>query len=256
MNQLRVVVLENVYSNWHNPFVVKLFNRIIALKKNGFASRFSSLYAPVDKSDFHCVHLSLCKEVDQELYPICTVRSISFEQCEKYAFPFTGATVADSSRSPDHIKAVLNFVEEAKGQNRSISYSSAFAIEPSLKKEERKMAIDFLVPLFAFYHIHWRVDRSLAIGSCRTKTDQLYHDMGLLPIKLNGTPLPPVELASCQNEKFEIQALTEITDYCKNMARENLHFWKNRIHITDLELMNHAVEDYLVAADGIAKMSA
>lgn len=254
MKNYRIVILDNPYASWDSPFVRDLFEKIISVKKRGFQSRFSYKYAPVDKSDFHGIHALLCKEVNGELFPMMISRYIEKNRCERYGMPFPGETLCDNTGSDKHIKAVKEFVNNNEGHN--IAYASAFAIEPNLEKEERKAAIEFLFPIYSYVHIHFGITRGLAIGSCKTHTDTMYHNLGLGPIQIDGETLAPVRFPCNANEMFEVQTFEKLTPFCIEKANEFIGFWNNRIHVADASVGNEIVEEYLISAGSITKMSA
>jgi len=254
IKNLRILVLDNPFASWDSPFVREMFNKIILLKKLGYQSRFPLNYAPVDKSDFHGTHLGFCQERNGELFPITAYRVIEKSRCEKYGMPFSGEVLCDSTGSQNHIQALKNFV--SKYSDLNIAYSSSFTIDPNIPREERKEAIDFLIPLFAYSHIHWKIDKSLALGSCRTHTDTMYHQMGLLPIKHEGRPLEPINFPCYANERFEVQACEELTPYCLELAKKYLFLWKGRIQVSDASVGHDTVENYLISAGATSKMSA
>lgn len=233
MKNLKIVILDNPYSNWNDPFVRDFFGKIVNLKKKGFASRFDSSYAPVDKSDFHCTHLCLCTFENDELTPICSYRAISKDRSDQYGFKFPGLSVCDSTGSQEHKEALSEFVNSCEIQNQKVAYYSSFAIDPNLRGEIRKEAIIFIFPVLAFYMIHWEVDKGIAIGSCKTKTDDLYHKTGLLPINLKGEELGSLVIPASGNEEFEVQALESLSDYCIEKAQEKMELWNDRVHVFD-----------------------
>lgn len=254
MRNLKIVVIDNPYASWDSPFVREMFNKIVLLKKTGFQSRFPIKYAPVDKSDFHGTHFALCQEKAGELFPVMAFKVIEKSRCEKYGMPFSGGVLGEQTGSIEHIEATREFVEKNKDQN--IAYSSAFAIDLNIPKEDRVKAIDFLVPLFSYAHIHWGIKKSLAIGSCHTHTDTLYHRMGLLPLKYNGKALGPVSFPCHADQVFEIQGLEELTPFCLEKAQKYIGLWNSRIHICDASVGHDIVENYLISAASTTKMSA
>jgi hypothetical protein len=254
MRNLKVVVIDNPFASWDSPFVREMFNKILLLKKTGFQSRFPVKYAPVDKSDFHGTHFALCQERGSELFPVMAFKVIEESRCEKYGMPFSGGVLGDQTGSLEHIEATKAFIKKHQGLN--IAYSSAFAIDLNIPKEERNVSIDFLVPLFTYAHIHWGIDKSLAIGSCHTHTDTMYHRMGLLPLMHKGKTLGPVPFPCHADQVFEIQGLEELTTFCLEMAEKYVGLWKSRIHICDASVGHDIVENYLISALATAKMSA
>lgn len=254
MKNLKIVVLDNPFASWDSPFVREMFDKIILLKKVGFQSRFPITYAPIDKSDFHGIHFALCQERNGELFPVMAFKVIEKARCEKYGMPFSGGLLGDQTGSIFHSKANRAFVE--KHSDKNIAYSSSFAIDPMTAKEDRAEVIDFLVPLFTYAHIHFDIQKSLAIGSCHTHTDTMYHKMGLLPLKYEGEVLEPIAFPCHANQVFEIQGLEELTPYCLELAKKKIGLWRSRIHICDASVGHDIVENYLVGTTSTTKMSA
>ena len=254
IENLRILVLDNPFASWDSPFVRDMFNKIILLKKLGYQSRFPLNYAPVDKSDFHGTHLAFCQERNGELFPITAYRVMERDRCEKYGMAFSGEVLCDTTSSEEHKLALREFCHKYKEVN--IAYSSSFTIDPNIQREYRKEAIDFLIPLFAYSHIHWKIEKSLALGSVRTHTDTMYHQMGLLPLKHNGETLNPIAFPCYAGEEFEVQACEELTPHCLEMAKKYLYLWKGRIQISDASVGHDTVENYLVSTSSLTKMSA
>ena len=250
--RLKIVVLDNPSANYDNPFVRDLLSKVLELKIRGFRQRWPKEYLPVCKSDFFGTNLVLCLEMDTGLQPLVAYRAVTKKRCDQYHFKFPGYTLCDNTGSLPHINAVRSFNEESLKQGKNLAYSSVFTIDHWMLIDKEKIPrkkvrniVDFLLPLFAYQHIHWKVDHSVAVGSVKTKTDQMYHRMGLFPIKYKGEELPPQRFPELGDGLFEVQTLTTLTDESLAAAQRYLPLWKDRIHISDENQDWDAVENYL-----------
>jgi hypothetical protein len=244
MDNLRIVVLENPQASFDSQLVKDLFIDNLAMKIRGFRQRWSQYYIPTCKTDFIGTTLMACKEVNGKLLPITSYRTIKKSQCEKYRIDFPGSTLCNNTASLEHMNALKDFIEEAQASDKEVTYSSSFTVYPWLQKEEKREAIEMLIPLFAFYHMHYQVERSIALGAAKTGTDKMYHKMGLFPIKLKGEALPSIVFPEYDNEEFEVQTLNGLTDEAIELAKSKMRLWKDRIHVKDASLGRDSVENY------------
>ena len=228
----RIVVIDNPLASFDNALVRDIFTKTIHMKLRGFRQFWSEWYVPACKTDFVGTNMVLCEEKHGELTPISAYRSITKERCDKYNITFPGLTLCNNTGSTAHIQALSNFVKEHESQ--PLAYGSSFTIFPFLEKRDHVDAVKALVPLFAYYHLHFKVNKSIALGAVKTKTDKMYHKMGLFPIKYKGKELENPVFPEYDNQPFEVQTLTGLTDHCLEVAHEYRKLWMDRIYFPDI----------------------
>jgi hypothetical protein len=240
----KIVVLDNPLSNFDNPIVKELFTETMFMKFRGFRQHWSQWYIPVCKTDFVGTNMILCDETPEgKLKPISAVRGITKERCERYRLSFPASTLCKHWEDQRHQNVLDDWVSKMNGRN--IAYCSAFTVEQFLPREEKKEAVESLIALFAFYHMHFKVEQSVAIGAEKTRTDEYYHRLGLFGIKHEGKALPNVNFPELDNAPFEVQLMESLSPECIEAARSNIRLWKDAIIIEDNTLKKGSVESYL-----------
>ncbi len=236
LNNLKLVVIDNAYASWEDSFVQEMYCKIIDLKKRCYGTYFSKYYAPIDKWDFHGFHISFCHEENGEYFPLTSMRIVTNHKCRDYGFPYNGNSLLNSCGSEKHQLALNEFIDQYDKQNMTIGTISGLAFEPNIPSgtTEKREIKNFLLPIFAYSHLQWNLDKSLCIGVCASNLNEVYDKkLGLKPLKYHNEVLPPISIPTAGNELFEVMGLDQIALPALEMAKEFMPLWHDRIHIYD-----------------------
>lgn len=231
-NNLKLIILEDPFSTWENPVTMDLFYKIISLKKSGFGSRFSRNYSPVDKSDFHATHMCLAEELNGELKILSSFKAINKSTSDYYNMPFPGGTICDSTNSIRHINYLKSFVNECVSNQEDIVYYGTYALNPSLNRDQKKIVLSYIFPILGMYSNYWNINKSILVGSVKTKFNKIISRAGILPISENGIELSPVKIPILDNELFSVQVGFKFSELCFEFLEEHNNLWTDRIHIS------------------------
>ena len=231
---IRFIVIDGPIKHWNHPIVKQLFHKIIDIKVRGFKARFPSNYLAVDTIDYVGTHVLACKEVNKEFVPIMAFKGITKRVSDHYALPFPGRNCIASTNSIEHKDALEKFIENCEGKNEEIAYTCSFTIEPKLEnRRDRFEAMKYLYPLLLFYHYAMDVDKSIAIGSTKTKTNHMFKKLGFVGLSNRGVELPTIKIPSLMNEEFLVVLLEKFSQNCMDMAHDCMDKWNNRIEVSD-----------------------
>lgn len=189
----------------------------------------------VDTFDFIGTHVMACEERGNgELFPLMAFKGITKSIADSYAQNFPGVNLIKSSGSVRHQNALEHFTRKWESNGETYAYTCSFTIDPEITdKRKRLLAIKMLYPLLLYYHYANDIDRSIALGTVRTKTNIMFQKLGFIALRDQDGELGPLAFPSLQNEECLVVVMEKFSEECVRMAYEFQEQWATRIEISD-----------------------
>jgi hypothetical protein len=232
LNELKVVLLNGVFSQINNPEIGELFVKLLQLKKNGYQGYHSERFIPVGTHDFFGIHLLICEE--KTMTPILCSKVVSYESCKYHnvAFPLMNLTDVFSH---DEQSEVDKIISERLRLGRDLSYSGGLTINPKFKGfGQSDFFKDMYSGLHYLLHEDYQLETMMGFATPKVGTDAFFARWGVKPLNVEGlemkaTPLPFANGA----ESFLVWGdLENLSDYKKEMGLKYRKLWDNRLEFS------------------------
>lgn len=232
INRFQLVILDSPIENWSDPAVQNFFNKMVTLKKKGYESCYPQGVLPVDTSDFFASHVLLCeKTASNELIPVMGYKTISLSKCIQFNQNFPGLSLVQSARMPNHVEVVQNIIEKCTQNKKELAYLGSWTVDPEFKRrcpEDIHLRSAFII----FYNLFYQ-ERSVAEviigGTLRFKTENLFSELGHLPLARNEEILPNIYVTHLVKEPVQVMHAQRFLRPPTLQTRMWEEVWENRL---------------------------
>lgn len=226
--EFKIVVIKGPNDNWDHPVVREMFHKIVSLKLRGYGKEYPYGVMCLDTTDFICDHLAICQVTEgDELKPVLAYKSIELSRAETFKLPFSLLTLVQHSARPEDVKTISKKIEEAKTNNHTLRYCSAYTIDPEIRfdKAGTRWLQRLMGGMHANFHLTEKTGESTLLGVTQFKVDKMFETWGYKKISED------YNLKSLNNTMVGMLSLTKFSDFALSLAEEFKAIWDERIEI-------------------------
>lgn len=234
-HDLQLVLIQSPFANWEDKIVQELFVKMVALKKSGFGTNYTSPVLPVDTSDFVATHALLCrKDAQKKLLPMMGYRTISLEESMKNYLTFPGLSLVRNAKAPLHSKAVEDIMNRCQKTRRGLSYLGSWTVDQNFRQQHPEFKQDlreiFCVVYQALYKLQ-NISEVIIGGTLRFKTDQVFHQLGHRSLHYADQDLPPIAAPHLDGEPVLVMHAKELPQLPKALIKKWQPLWDHRMEL-------------------------
>lgn len=234
----QMFIFETPYDYFEdNLFARQLLCDSWAMKLRGYKKYFPYGVLPIDHLDFIATNI-VCAKKDQSsdsYIPLMGVKNLTLEKCNQFnlEFPiFKHLFCGETEKYAEHIKAIENW--SLQYEPKDISYSMGFTIEPTLKKDDKKILTELGWAIFYLFYNDYNISNVIHGVSKTFKLAEKSKDIGFEYLNNVHGRLPSVTTKTYNDVESEVMTLNlnNLNDefIIQTQIFENL--WNNRMVIT------------------------
>lgn len=229
----KIVVLDNPYQCFNEPWVKCLFAEMVELRLNAYGPDYPKSFLPMDLVDYVARHYLICEENINggPPVPFAGFRHISLQRLDYYDLPMPLLTAAQKSGAHAHEQALCNMIQRHRENGTNLVYSSSFTIKKSYRKREGLSAfIRELVAALIFDEYRTDQVSEIVCGSAlRFKTRDYFEQIGFNSLNdANGAELP-VFLKGKIREQITLMRLEQTSQWSQECLEKHLKLIQNKI---------------------------
>jgi hypothetical protein len=230
-NDIRIVSLECPYDNWDNAQLTELFNKMVALKLNGYRKEYPYGVLPVDTSDFLSTHYLICNAKGETLTPLMGFKTVSLTRCHLHNVAFPLVSILKTSGATKHEELVTKQLEWCQRGGGDASYAGSWTIDPETRKNRPLVALlrELTITMLVEHYRQHPAARKYICGSVRFKTDKFLQSLGYSPLEREGEPLSTFEQASLMGDTALALHCSSYTDAANETAYKYRDQWNSRL---------------------------
>ncbi|MCB9090921.1 MAG: hypothetical protein H6621_12260 [Halobacteriovoraceae bacterium] len=243
MPKYKVLVIDNILSNWKNPTVQNLYSQIIDIKYTSYRKVYGKYIAPFDTTDFFGTHVILLKKFNNEYVPLFTYKTVTSANCKKYGITFPGLALVKNDGTAPSIEAMKSLLDQCSRSHQDISYEAGWAIQNQFRKThtsagDAQKVRDLLFSIVVNHHREFKIPHMVACGVIKVKTDHVFKKMGMHPLCDNAI----FKQSNVGNEEIQVLHTSKFSDYAYQQADEYKELWDEKVYIA--EDSNYLPQEY------------
>lgn len=229
LNQLKVVLLNGVFSQINDPEIGELFVKLLQLKKNGYQGHHSERFIPVGTHDFFGIHLLICEE--KTMTPILCSKVVSYTSCDYHNISFPLWNLPDVFNQEQQSE-VHKIISERVTQGKDISYSGGLTINPKFKGfGQSEFFKDMYSGLHYLLHEENELKTMMGFATPKVGTDAFFARWGVRPLQVAGSEMKatPLPFANGAESILVWGDLENLSAYKREMGMKYKKLWDNRL---------------------------
>lgn len=236
---IRVAIIDSPYDSFQNSKEVRdIMGRLWKLKLDGYKSHYPYGIMPISDVDYFANHIVICEEIQGELLPFASFKSITAARCKQvgiefpiYDHMFRGCEVEAAT----HLKATKSWVADRVSEGRNVGYNASWTmcprvlLDPELKLFMRELS----TAMFYYYYTTNKIDNVIASASKTFKVNRLKEYMGFKYLESTGEALDAYPAKTFGDAPFYIMHLAK-EDYPEKFIENSeklKHFWDDRLEL-------------------------
>lgn len=236
---IRVAIVDSPYDSFQDSKEIReLMGRLWKLKLDGYKSHYPYGIMPISDVDYFANHIVICEEIQGELLPFASFKSITVARCRQVGieFPIFDHMFRGCEReAATHYEATKEWVRSTIDSGRSVGYNASWTMCPrvSLDPELKLFMRELSTAMFYFYYTSQKVDNIIASASKTFKVNRLKEYMGFKYLSSAGEDLDAYPAKTFGGAPFYIMHLAK-EDYPEQFIESSMklkNFWDDRLEL-------------------------
>lgn len=240
--KLKIVVLDNFYSNMEDARSREFFLEMLQIRKDGYGPDYPERHLPIDGADFIARHNIICISQSSNLYPVATFLNVDIARYQYYHLSFPILNAAKAIQSAIHINAVESILNQNKHATDKLGYFGGFTIRKQIRRNQAlsKKIKELVVGTLYSDFIKNNYIGAFTAGVPRFKTDQVWIKAGYNMLKYNEVALPVMPKFNAEGEPLTLMYAEKMSEWSQQCFEENRRIFQERIHLgTNAEEVKH-----------------
>jgi hypothetical protein len=234
--KLKVVIIDYPILALDNPDCSRIFGKTLKMKYEGYATAYNNKILPMDKTDFFGTHLILCEEIENELFPIFSYKSVTLDRCKFHEMEFPILSLMLNDGHPTCAETINKIISSVDAS--AISYDSSWAQDIKYrftKSPELKILLGEIAMMFMVrHHQDAKISNVITNGVVKVKTDLFFQKLGFK--KLTENENSHFIQKNLDNEECIIFHTNEFSFEALSCAKKHQALWDNKLMIDGLEI--------------------
>ncbi len=243
---IRVAIIDSPYDTYQDSKEVRdVMARLWKLKLDGYKSHYPYGIMPISDVDYFANHIVICEEIQGELLPFASFKSITASRCRQVGieFPiFEHMFRGCEELAATHFQATEDWLKSMVESGRNVGYNASWTMCPrvQLDPELKLFMRDLSTAMFYFYYTSNNVDNVIASASQTFKVNRLKEYMGFKYLQSEGKDLDAYPAKTFGDAPFYIMHLAK-EDYPAAFVENShklKHFWDERLELGEKSRFN------------------
>src|SRR5690606_35279420 len=132
----------------------QLFSKVISMRTNGYQSRHTGNYLPLDSTDFIADHIIVCEMRGNEPIPLMSYKSVTVQKCLQYNLKFPFLSILYDSGNIICLNETKKTIKQCFSENILVSYDAGWTMNPAINnnKNHRTILKDLTILTCSKFH--------------------------------------------------------------------------------------------------------
>ena len=179
-SKLKIVIVKNFYSQIGKiPLLNHLFLEILKTKREGYLTKHSHHFLPVNTYDFIAYHVAFLDEANQQV--VLTAKIVSYRDCLYYRLPFPVLDVGPLFNQVQK-NEVMRIIDQRINLGLDVSYSGGWSVNPIYKGlGKSKNLRDLYTGIHYHVHKQFHLSTMMGFGAPQIGTLDFFKTWGVSP---------------------------------------------------------------------------